>query len=691
MMRLMAEGKPKPRLTESLPGRMAAGLLAVLWLFSMSGVDSHSFSAYPVSIVLLVVLLLAGGGILVGYRVVRMNWLGWFTLAAAGYFLLRCVNSYAVVDSYEDEAIILGAAVYYVAGVYVAQNQRHTSLFLLLSLAIVLNMLAFWAVRQPWFCLEWTGRASETPEGPNRVPVSLFVYKNFAGFFFSGAGLVLAGWSIWVQKGWRKAVLLMVAVLSVLMSFFCSTRVPFFMLPVALVIMWLMDVLARLYSGRKLGWFSYAVGIVLLIMLGVGLYDLFASNVLGAFFSKADSHLRFRIWAAVCEVLPQSGLFGCGAGATEWEVIPYYREWYLPNYAHNDYLQVWLDYGLVGILLIFALLLLHVAQAFRCMASEQVGIVRRGAVAAALVYILLLAAYAVADFPWHSFALVCMGAFCCGILASPFACVRKRRLGILRRGAEEIVQVKAQRWPGRAMLLLVLLCCGAVCVHLEQKLRDAWMMQWEYNKVSAGGRDSRFEERRALIARLMPRYPAPALMDTYFSRPLYEENYAEQEQLLQMALAANPRQKFTAIMLADVLDARKKHEEAEQVFRNTYHGDAMPFNMLANWPSYYAHHLLRWSRSEMQQGRYGRAVSLLEYAMGINKKSHIRLDLLWREGGQEWLRNGATSSYVIAAIRNARTDLKLLKNIGAEPDDSWQKPMQAGGRPSLYRSWVGKK
>ena len=117
MMRLMAEVKQKPRFTESLPGRMAGWLLAALWIFSMSGVDSHSFSAYPTCVVLLVVLLLAGVGILAGYRLVRMSWLGWFTLAAAGYFLIRCVNSYAVTDSYEDDAIILGSIVYYVAGV----------------------------------------------------------------------------------------------------------------------------------------------------------------------------------------------------------------------------------------------------------------------------------------------------------------------------------------------------------------------------------------------------------------------------------------------------------------------------------------------------------------------------------------------------------------------------------------------
>ena len=243
--------------------------------------------------VLLVVLLLAGVGILAGYRLVRMSWLGWFTLAAAGYFLIRCVNSYAVTDSYEDEAIILGGIVYYVAGVYVAQNQRYSSLFFVLGLALVLNIVAFWATKQPWFCLEWTGRALETPEGRNRVPMTLFIYKNFAGFFLVTAGLALGSWGLWVQRGTWRVVCLSLSVGAVVLSFFCSTRVPYVMLPVALVVMWGLDLMIQLNSGKKPGLVAYLVGFLFLILFLIGVYDLFFGNTIGALFSAADSHMRY--------------------------------------------------------------------------------------------------------------------------------------------------------------------------------------------------------------------------------------------------------------------------------------------------------------------------------------------------------------------------------------------------------------
>lgn len=693
MMRHMAEVKQKTRFTESLPGRMAGWLLAALWIFSMSAVDSHSFSAYPACVVLLVVLLLAGVGILAGYRLVRMSWLGWFTLAAAGYFLIRCVNSYAVTDSYEDEAIILGGIVYYVAGVYVAQNQRYSSLFFVLGLALVLNIVAFWATKQPWFRLEWTGRAFETPEGSNRVPTTLFIYKNFAGFFLVTAGLALGVWSLWAQRGLWRVVCLALSVGAVVLSFFCRTRVPYVMLPVALVVMWVLDLMIQLYSGRKPGRVAYLIGFFFLLVLLIACYDLFFGNTIGSIFSGADSHMRYRFWASVCEIIPHTPAWGCGAGATEWEIIPYGDFLQLPNYAHNDYLQVWVDYGVIGVVLAFALIVFYVVQAFRCIASEQVDAKRRTLVAVALVVVLLLSVYATADFPWHSYALVCLGAFACGILASPFSHERGGWFSSARwaSGASSaLVQVKAQQGVGKCLLMGILLALVAFNADLGGKLRYAWLAQWEYNRLSQPGVDLKYQARRDCIAKLMPHYPCPALMDTYYEAPLYERNFQEQERLLTIALAANPKQKFTALMLADVLDRQNKYEAAEKLMRNFYAGDVMEGRYMVNWPAYYAHHLLQWGRYEMKQGNLRKAVSLMEYALNIHSVRSISFVLLYRTTKQSWLNDSAIDNRLRSFVNDSRTDIRLMKQIGVQPDDSWQEPLEPGGRPSLYRSWVKK-
>ncbi len=693
MMRHMAEVKQKPRFTESLPGRMAGWLLAALWIFSMSGVDSHSFSAYPTCVVLLVVLLLAGVGILAGYRLVRMSWLGWFTLAAAGYFLIRCVNSYAVTDSYEDEAIILGGIVYYVAGVYVAQNQRYSSLFFVLGLALVLNIVAFWATKQPWFRLEWTGRALETPEGRNRVPMSLFIYKNFAGFFFVAGGFVIGGWALWAQKGRWRWICVLLSLVSIVLSFYCETRVPYFMFPLAMVVLWVFDVVLQLYSGKKLGGTSYILVFVFLSLLLAGVYDLFLGTAIGSLFSNADSHLRYQIWGAVCEVISYTPLWGCGAGATEWEIIPHYAEWQLPNYAHNDYLQVWLDYGPIGMSLALMLIGGHLVRAFFCMSSEWTDVQRKKLVAVAWLMVCLLAAYACADFPWHSYALVSMGAFSCGIMASPFVHERRGFWSSSARVAgskHSVFPIQAQKRLGRICLFLILCSLVCTCYSLGGKLRAAWIAQWEYNAIARGGQDADYAARRALIASLLPQYPAPALMDTYYQTPLYQKNFAEQEGLLRIALAANPKQLYTIVMLADVLDRQHKYEESEKLMRSSYVGDSMQANMLADWPSYYAHHLLQWGRSEMQQQRYERAVSLLGYALAMHKKRRISFNLQFHGTQQTWLKDWTMDKYLVPLVKNANMDLKLLRGLGVQPDDSWQAPLEPGGRPSLYRSWVEK-
>lgn len=693
MMLRMAEVKQKPRFTESLPGRMAGWLLAALWIYSMSGIDSHSFSAYPACVLMPVVLLLAGVGILAGYRLVRMSGLGWFTLAAAGYFLIRCVNSYAVTDSYEDEAIILGGIVYYVAGLYVAQNRRYSSLFFVLGLALVLNMVAYWATKQPWFCLEWTGRALETPEGCNHIPTSLFIYKNFAGFFLVTAGLALGSWSLWSQKGAWRVICLVVSMGAVVLSFFCKTRVPYVMLPVALVIMWGLDLMIQLYSGRKPGWAAYLAGFIFLVMFLIGCYDLLFGNTIGSLFSSADSHARYLFWSSVCEVIPHTPAWGCGAGATEWEIIPFSNTWSLPNYAHNDYLQVWVDYGIIGIVLVFVLIVSHAVQLLRCIASEQVDIKRRALVAAAFIVVLLLAVYAAADFPWHSHALVCMGAFACGILASPFPHERGGWFSSARwtpGSPYALVEVKAQHWPGKSLLLVMLVALATINVDLGGLLHHAWHAQWEFNRLSREGVDSRWHARRAVIAALMPHYPCPALMDVYFLTPLYETNYAEQESLLRIALQGNPKQLFMSVMLADVLDKQLKFVEAEKLFREKYVGEAMPATCLGAWSAYYAHHLLQWGRHEMKQGNLAKAVSLIEYALNIHKVRSISFVLLYRPTKQTWLKDRSSDKRLRSFVKDSRADLRLMKQIGIQPDDSWQEPLEPGGRPSLYRSWVKK-
>lgn len=690
----MAEHKSMPRLTESLPGRVAGVLLALLWVFSMAAVDAHAFSSYPVCLGLLLVLALVAAGMLRGCRLVRMGWLGWAGLAAGGYYLLRCLCSYAVVDSWCEAVLIMGAMVYYVAGVYAAQGRGHGFVFAVLAVALLANVVAFQLVGVPGAELEWTGRAAQTPAGPNSRPVTLFVYKNFAGVFLCAGACVLGGWALWALRGLNRVAVLLVAVVALGVSFMCGTRAVYLVLLLALPGFWGMQLLVKLYSDRKIGWPDYLVGLLMLVGVVLLVYEFLFGSWLAAVLTGADSHLRYLIWGAVCEVLPTVPFYGCGANVTQWEIVPWYNEWQLPNYAHNEYLQVWVDYGLLGLLLMLGVLLAHVVQGVRCMASERVAPARRVLAGLAALLLVLLAGYAAVDFPWHSFALVAMSAFACGVLASPFEYTKEPIFGRRRWAAGShapVVPVRAQKWPGRVVLLVLLAALAGGLGWLGCTLRPAWKAQWAYQELCRPGADPGGDARRALIAELLPRYPSPALMDTYFMLPpTHNQNLPLRENLLRQALAANPRQLFTLTMLVDVLGAQGKYAEADRLMRENYVGESMPGSLLNNWPAYYAYNLLIWGRNEMQQGNHSRALSLMSDALAINRVHRIHFNPIWRSGPQPWNEHGGIKPGLPALIRNCELDCRMLRAIGTQPDDSWQQPCTPGGKTALYRSSIRK-
>lgn len=693
-MRCMADGQSVPRLTESVPGRVAGVLLALLWVFSMSGVDAHAFSSYPVCVGLVLALLVVAYGLLRGYKIVRMSWLGWCSLLVGGYFLARCVCSYAVVDSWCEAVLILGAAVYYVAGVYAAQCRSYRGVFVALAVALLLNVLAFWLVKLPMFDLVWTGRAAQTPAGTNSVPTTLFVYKNFAGVFLCLGGCVLCAWSVWSLSGARRVLGIMLALVAVAVSFMCDTRSVYMVLPLALVGLWGLRLAMLVSANRRIGGGNLMVGGILFVALGICVYDFLFGGYLSDALGQVDSHLRYLIWDAVCEVLPSVPVYGCGANVTQWEIVPWYNEWQLPNYAHNEYLQTWVDYGLLGLLLMLGVLLSHVYQGVRCVFSERVTPNRRVLAGLAMLLIVLFAVYALVDFPWHSFSLVALSAFSCGILASPFERTAERLFSSRRwaGGSAPVIPVCAQKWVGRCVLLVLLAgVCGGLGM-LAATLRPAWHAQWEYQKLSAPGQDATGDARRSLIAELLPQYPSPALMDTYFMLPpMNEQNLPLRERLLKQALVANPRQLFTLTMLVDVLGAQQKYEEADRLMRENYTGDSMPGSSLNNWPAYYAYNLLIWGRCEMQRGNHAKALSLLEYALALDAVNYTSFNPVWRSGPQPWKEHGGIKPGLRKMVDNCKLDVRMMRAVGTLPDDSWKQPYTPGGKPALYQSMLLKK
>lgn len=676
----------RQRFAESSVGRVAGCLLVLLWLASMCTVDAHAYSALPYMAGIALVVLLTILGMLSGHKFVRMPLPAWLSLGVGGYFMLRCEHSYAVVESWRESALIISCAVFYVAGVYAGQLKGSRGMAWVLALALVANMVAFVVMQHPDAELWWLGRPSMSLTGPNSPYVTLFLYKNFAALFLSLGGVVLLWRALW-KGGWCVSGIAqsVLGVGAIALSFFCGSRVVWLVLPVAAVAGWVLWLVLRLYAGLRVGVWTVLVGFSLIALLGIGLYDLCFGELFRLMVTGIDTHLRYLIWSNLCHVIPDAPAWGYGVGASQWEIIPTFNEWATPNFAHNEYLQAWVDYGPIGVLLLLSVLLVHTVAGCLSIVSEFVDKARRVKIAMALLSLTILAAAAVTDFVWHDFALSAMSAFCCGVLISP----RDRAefsLSVLGRrwaagSGPRIIPVRAQGVVGK--LALVLLGFGVLFGgwKLYQRTSAAWVAQWTYDQMVKERKPT--PELRDFLGGIVQHYPDAAVMDCYALLPYdVEPDWKKMENLLWQVHQANPKQLFTVVQLAETMSRQAKCEEVEKLLRRHYVGDGMNACMLVTWPSYYSMNLLQWAQLELSAGHLGRARSMFNYAFRVK---HFMPNTTWRYGVKTWTEGGSPRRKSFVNV--CRTDAATLNALGVPEDHSWQQPMEPGGKPALYRRW----
>jgi hypothetical protein len=164
------------------------------------------------------------------------------------------------------------------------------------------------------------------------------------------------------------------------------------------------------------------VGLVLLFGSQFALYRLlerFEADPLG------DARVAFarNTWEAAWTFMP----FGSGLGS----FVPVYQMFERPedalldkfaNRAHNDLLEVWLEAGIVGLLLISLFLGWLVLMIWRVWRPTQlpnqlpIDVLLMRAASVVLVLLLL---HSLVDYPLRTTALSVLFAFCCGLLLPP--------------------------------------------------------------------------------------------------------------------------------------------------------------------------------------------------------------------------------------------------------------------------------
>lgn len=689
MMSRMGTHSKSKRFIESWMGKLALVLLAVAWIFSMSGVDRNAYSALPVTIVMGVVALLIVGAVCSGYKLVRMSWLGWISLVGiGGYFLTRCCMSYSIVESWREGALILGCMVFYLMGVYAAQLKSNRWLQWLILGAVLLNLLYSYLMNYTELSLIYTGRPEIGIAGANTRPSTLFVYSNVGGAFLMIGGCVLLNIAMW-QKKWR-VLHVVVGVSAIVQSFYHEANVVFLLVPILLLLSWFVQLIYRLYTAQKMGWMWVVSGVVVIVAVGWLIFEFVFGRELFANAMDINTNGRYNLWKQSIRVAFGAPLWGYGASSLQWEVLPIYPHGiYAPNYAHNEYIQAWVDYGLVGLMLMLGVLLLHVGMGFWALTSEHLSEQHRKLKLLAIVVIGAIAACAYTDFFWHFYAIAALSAFCCGVLASPW--VRDAvRLPWQRRWEQSdrrsLVPLRAQGILGNGIIVLVCLGGLAYSSWLCEKLYRPWMLQWEFARLCEPGKDDAALKRHQMQEELVNIYPDTAIVDCFYTMPLSGISWQRQEAVLNKVLKANPKNLFMIIMLGDVLCRQGKHQEAEMLYRRYYTVSKLKGAMMGyRWVSYYAYNLFCWGDQKWKAGDSRSAYSIMDYALNIRAQNRIWFGEV--RGYDYTSENSKQAVHPEAAtfMKSCEKKVAMFEMLGVQKDDSWMKPLEEGGAEALYQ------
>lgn len=186
-------------------------------------------------------------------------------------------------------------------------------------------------------------------------------------------------------------------------------------------------------------------------------------------FTEGSFSIRAQMWKATARMMIAKPLTGVGAGAWEVQIPLYQGSKYsdeIDFYAHNEYLQLLSEYGLVAgglfIAVLFAYLLLAAGKTWRLQGSDQQEAPLRTIALASLLALLIVSN---AGFPWRLASTGALFALSLALLAASDA-----RLGI-----RESFFAASLIWRpvfSRAMLGF-LLCCTALAIYITEQAAQA--------------------------------------------------------------------------------------------------------------------------------------------------------------------------------------------------------------------------
>lgn len=178
--------------------------------------------------------------------------------------------------------------------------------------------------------------------------------------------------------------------------------------------------------ARSVGFLSNKFVIGIIIAAVVFSLPATLSRILDRFGLDAVSDARFTIVRnTICAAFSYMP-FGSGLGT----FVPVYQMFEKPNdigvayinHAHNDALEIWLEAGVPGLVLMaiyVCWLARRMARVWRDAGDEHMRSIDRGLAGAAVIVLVLLLVHSLVDYPLRTYALSAIAAFCTGLLFPP--------------------------------------------------------------------------------------------------------------------------------------------------------------------------------------------------------------------------------------------------------------------------------
>jgi O-antigen ligase len=494
-------------------------------------------------------------------------------LSFSAYVVARALTSPVPYVARVDLYSVLAALVVYgiVATTFWTTSRRSTLVILLLLLALVhvlVSLVQSGVGENLSLVLPWLAEIRSNPRGSG-----LFLNpNNLAGFLTVVAllGLSLSCWGRW--RPFPRVLVAYLTATAFLGIALTGSRGGYLSIAAGVVVFGLLSLLVLRAAGAAT---LLRAGTIGLLLLAGGLYGLWHLIDQNPALSRrideiaADTH-RTGLWQAAVEQWKLQPLVGTGSGT-----FLFYGRQFRPEklqsdpiHAHNDYLELLAEYGIIGAAAFLLFLLVHVYSGWRGLvhfgmqrvaADAPLPSTRMALIIGALSAIAAYSVHSAVDFNLHLPANALLVAAVFGILASPGfpAAAGQRPIGTL----------VPQFATGAAAILLLVQCARLLPgEHFADQARKALWAENPGAAIHIAEKALQHEQRNPQIYFYLGRALLASMPDDATpeqQRASYENALAAFEQARRVA----PLDRTYALELASTLGRAGRFEEAEEMYQ----------------------------------------------------------------------------------------------------------------------------